>query len=246
MKIGIVTQARMTSTRLPGKVMLTVGGKSILSHHIERLNRAGYPTFVATTTNEADDVIVVESEAAGASSVHRGSEHDVLSRFHDVSVAEQLDVVVRVTSDCPLIDGELIRRGVDAFLHAGDNYAFVSNTLDRTFPRGLDFEVFSAIALSDAAEHATLASEREHVTPFLYAGHPRVSLHSVTTHPDSSRFRITLDTRADFDVIRALIEDHGAATASAQQIIQILEANPGLVALNADVIQKSLPGNPGV
>jgi spore coat polysaccharide biosynthesis protein SpsF len=239
-KIGIITQARMTSTRLPGKVLLSAGGRTMLEHHIDRLGAAGVPVIIATTVNETDDVIVEEAERLGAR-VFRGSEADVLSRFAGAAESLHLDAVVRVTSDCPLIDGDVIRRGIDAFLALDDPDAYVSNTLERTFPRGFDFEVFSTKALREANANATSASDREHVTPYINqnrSGHSTIS--SVRRGADASRYRVTLDTQEDFALIRTLIEDHDAAKLPADGIVSVLDQHPELVALNANIEQKKL------
>ena len=239
-RVGIITQARMTSTRLPGKVLLPAGGKPMLAHHLERLAAVGAPLIVATTTNSADDPLVEIADSLGAA-VFRGSEHDVLSRYVGAAAAENLDVVVRVTSDCPLIDPALIRRGIDRYLALDDPFAHVSNVLQRSYPRGFDFEVFSAEALRDADAHATADPDREHVTPYLYANRSgRTRLEPIVRSEDASRYRVTLDTPEDLDLLTALIEQHDAAHADAEGIIAILDRHPGLVAINAHVEQKKL------
>ncbi|MFE6734210.1 cytidylyltransferase domain-containing protein [Microbacterium sp. NPDC057650] len=238
-RVGVITQARMTSTRLPGKVLLRAGGRTMLEHQLRRLGVVGVPIIVATTVNRSDDAIVEAAEELGAP-VFRGSEDDVLSRFDGAAEAFGLDAVVRVTSDCPLIDGEVVRRGIDDFLERDDD-AYVSNTLERTFPRGFDFEVFSAAALHDAAAHATDPADREHVTPYLNKNRSgRVSLFTITQEVDASRYRVTLDTAEDFSLIRALIEDHGASDLSAAEIVSVLDSHPELVELNASVEQKKV------
>lgn len=238
-RVGVITQARMTSTRLPGKVLLEAGGASVLSHHIHRLAWAGYPVFVATTSNAADDAIVSAAKESGADGVSRGSEQDVLSRFADAAAAFDLDVVVRVTSDCPLIDGGIVRRGVEEYIELGDPRAFVSNTLDRTFPRGFDFEIFGAELLREANRLADSPAEREHVTPYMYvAGRSETNLHSIQRATDASRFRLTLDTPDDWAVISRLISDYSAHLLSGDRIIDLLEEHSDIARLNADVPQK--------
>lgn len=237
--VGIVTQARATSTRLPGKVLLEVAGKSLLEHHLDRLRASGLSLYVATTTNATDDPIVAIAEKVGAS-VHRGSETDVLSRFHGCAVVHDLDVVVRVTSDCPLVDGALIAAAVEDFVAASDPRLYLSNTLERTFPRGLDFEVFSASALAEAATHATGAA-REHVTPYFYADPAnRMTVRNIAWPVDRSRYRVTVDTADDFEVVRRLMEEHGAAQMSCAQLIELLDDHPEIAGLNQHVPQKRL------
>ncbi len=238
MKIGIITQARTTSTRLPGKVLLDAAGRTMLDHHLDRLAQTGLPVIVATTTNTTDDPIVTLAENRGIPA-HRGSEDDVLARFAGAIRDTGLETVVRVTSDCPLIDGALIERGIRRYFEIDDPHAFVSNTIDRTYPRGLDFEVFSAVALLDAADAATAPFEREHVTPRLYrSGH--ATLHAIRRAQDASHHRITLDTEDDLRLLRTLIEDHHATTLDAESIITLLEHHPELTAINAHIEQKKL------
>lgn len=239
--VGVITQARMTSTRLPGKVLMTAGGRSMLAHQVTRLQRAGLPVYVATTTNAADDPIVAAAADLGVP-VHRGSEDDVLGRYVGAVQEFGLESVVRVTSDCPLIDGAVVARGVAVFEAAGDPRLYVSNTQPRSFPRGFELEVFSAEALLEADRDAHSPAEREHVTPYLYSG--RFPMRSVQRAGDASRFRVTLDTPEDLIVITRLIEEHGAADLDAEAIISVLEAHPDLVAINAHVQQKKLSDSP--
>lgn len=230
----------MTSTRLPGKVLLTAGGKSMLAHHLDRLTRSGFPVIVATTTNDSDDAIIDEAIAHGAQ-VYRGSENDVLSRFAEAASDAALDVVVRVTSDCPLIDPELIVRGVDQYLALNDMGAHVSNVLERTYPRGFDFEVFSTTALREAHERATDPADREHVTPYLYRNRSgRATIHAIRRESDASEFRVTLDTEDDFALLSRLIDEHDAAALDAEGIIRTLIEHPELAGLNQHIEQKKL------
>lgn len=240
MKLGVITQARMTSTRLPGKVLMTAGGRTMLAHHVMRLQRAGLPVYVATTTNATDDPIVAAATELGVP-VHRGSEDDVLARFAGTIAEFDLDTVVRVTSDCPLIDGALVAKGVREFVDASDPNLYVSNTLERSYPRGFDFEVFSAAALLEAARLADQPAEREHVTPYLYANRSgRMAIRSMRRAGDASSYRITLDTADDFHLLRKLIEIHHAADLDAEGIIAVLESRPRLANINAHVEQKKL------
>ncbi len=239
-RVGIITQARTTSTRLPGKVLITVAGKTLLEHHLDRLEASGLPVLVATTVNDTDDRIV-ELATSRAIPAYRGSEEDVLARFHECASVNELEAVVRVTSDCPLIDGQIIAAAVAEFEKADDPWLYLSNTLERSFPRGFDFEVFSFEALTEAATQAVHPVQREHVTPYLYsneAGH--MHLRNIAWPEDRSDYRVTLDTPEDLDVIRSLIEDHAALTLDCAGIIDVLERNPDLAALNRHVEQKKL------
>lgn len=239
-RVGVITQARMTSTRLPGKVLMQAGGTSMLGHHVRRLQVAGFDVCVATTANMSDDPIAVEGEHLGCS-IFRGSEDDVLGRFVEAARYHDFDVVVRVTSDCPLIDGEIVRTGVETFLQAGDPELFVSNTLDRTFPRGMDFEVFAASELLRADRNAVAAEDREHVTPSIYRrARTAAKVRQITRGGDASRLRLTLDTVEDLTLMRRLFDEHSAASLDAEQLIALLAQHPELVAINAGVEQKKL------
>lgn len=240
MKPAIVSQARMTSTRLPGKVLKTIAGKPLLTHHLERLQASELDVYVATTLNESDDPIVELAHAMGLR-VTRGSETDVLSRYALCAREFGLDGIVRVTSDCPLIDGDVIREAVDVWVSAQDECLYMSNTLERTYPRGFDFEIFSASALLDADRHATAVAQREHVTPFLHQNvSGRMRLRNRALAIDRSEYRITVDTPEDFEVIRCLIEDHAAHHLSCMKIIEVLDHHPEIAELNAHVTQKPL------
>ena len=240
MKVGVITQARTTSTRLPGKILLEAAGRSFLDHHLDRLEAAGLEVYVATTVNATDDAVVALAEGRGLP-VHRGSEDDVLARFTGCIEAYGLDTVVRVTSDCPLIDGNLVAEAIAVFEAAHDPWLYVSNGLERTWPRGFDLEVFSGEALLDAGRSATDQPEREHVTPYLYAnGSGRMTLRNLARERDASSYRVTLDTADDLAVITALIEQYDAAALDAEGIIAVLDAHPELVALNAHIEQKKL------
>lgn len=239
-RVGIITQARTTSSRLPGKILLNVGGKSILQHHLDRLKWARLPVYVATTLNDADGAVVSQAAALGVPT-YRGSEQDVLSRFAGAAEEFGLDVVVRVTSDCPLIDGALVRSGVDAFMERDEIDLYLSNTLERTYPRGFDFEVFSADLLREANLVATRGAEREHVTPYMYWGpRTRAKVVQFTRAGDSSAFRLTLDTAADLAVLTSLIEQHGADSLKVEEIIALLRGEPALAAINSHIPQKVL------
>ena len=238
-RVGVITQARTTSTRLPRKVLLPLGDQSVLDHHLDRLATSGYPVIVATTTNGSDDEVAALAEHRGVG-CFRGSETDVLSRFHGAAADNALDVVVRVTSDCPLVDGKVVAQAVEAFLDADDPGLFLSNTLQRTYPRGFDVEVFSAAALAAADNRAAATFEREHVTPYLYRGPERLRTAALTRAEDRSHYRVTLDTSDDLLLLRTMVEQYEAHRLACDEIVKILDGHPELLALNARVEQKQL------
>jgi len=242
MKIGIITQARATSTRLPAKVLLTAGGHTFLQYHLDRLAATGLPVIVATTTNP-DDEPIVELAGEYGFPVFRGSELDVLSRFAGAIREHQLDAVVRVTSDCPLIDPEVVALGVDRYRAENDENLYVSNCLERTYPRGMDYEIFSAARLLQADAEATLQPDREHVTSYLHqnrTGDMRLLNLPWDGPVDGSKYRLTLDTQDDRNLLTTLIEDFGADQLDCADLVAIMEKHPELHALNEHIEQKKL------
>ena len=240
--VGIISQVRMGSTRLPGKVLLPIAGRPLLDCHVARLAQSGLPLHLATTTEPADDALAAHAETHGLP-CHRGSETDLLGRHHETAVKFGLDVVVRVTSDCPLVDGQLIAAAVAGYLADADPLQFRSNSLTRSFPRGLDFEIFSARMLAEAHERATSPFEREHVTPCFKVGPAAARFRNVDevwSGGDFSRFRVTVDTLADCEVLRRLVEEHQADQLALPALLAMLAAHPEMMALNAGVEQKNL------
>jgi spore coat polysaccharide biosynthesis protein SpsF len=239
MNIGIITQARTTSTRLPAKVLLqTADGTSVLAHHLQRLQHASLPIVVATTTNATDDILAAAATQNNAYCV-RGSEDNVLSRYYAAAKQYGFDVIIRVTSDCPLIDANLILQGLHTYLLNYHVHLYYSNTLERSYARGFDFEIMSFFLLEDAYNNATLPTDLEHVTPYIHQNRSReVEVMQHTTTPNYSHQRITLDTPEDWQLIKILIEKYAAHTLNYTQISQILQQNPELLAINAHIEQK--------
>lgn len=240
MKITATIQARMGSTRLPGKVLMTVGTEPVLARVVHRLRRAALidGIIVATSDRPADDAIVRECNRLQVA-CFRGSENDVLDRYWQAAQWCGAEAIVRITSDCPLIDAELVDETIQAFLsHSAD---YTSNTLERTYPRGLDAEVFTIATLERTWRAAREAYEREHVTPYIYE-HPELfRLVSVRGQHDHSKRRWTLDTAADLQLIRAIYarfenrDDFGW-----REVLTLMEQQPGLVELNSHILQKAV------
>lgn len=239
-KVGIISQARMTSTRLPGKILKKANETPLLQFHLNRLKDSGFPVIIATTTNQTDDPVV---EFCNQNQVpfYRGDEDNVLERFYGAATEHNLDIVVRVTSDCPLIDGNIIRKAVQEFIQADDQMLYMSNGLSKTFPRGFDFEIFGYNLLQEAYEKADEQFEKEHVTPYLYTGkNPAIKTKGFAYLKDYSAYRITVDTEDDFKLVQKLIEEYQADKKGIDQIIEILNENPDLVKINAHIEQKKL------
>lgn len=235
MKTVAIIQARMSSTRLPGKVFADVCGQPLLHHVVCRARRARTPdqVVVATSDRPADDVVARFCEMS-AVPCFRGSEEDVLDRYCHAARHFKAEAVVRVTADCPLLDPDVIDRVVQAFL-AGDQ-DYVSNTLDRTYPDGLDVEVFSFAALARAWREARLPSEREHVTPYIWK-HPELfRLGNVKQDEDLSDLRWTVDEPRDLEFVRAVYRWLGPRSDfGMQEVLALLREHPELGRINAGI-----------
>ena len=172
---------------------------------------------------------------------HRGSEEDVLSRFHETAKKYNFDIIVRVTSDCPLIDQHLIRNAIEKYLQLNNPNLYVSNVIDRTYARGFDFEIFSFHLLDDAFHNATIASDLEHVTPYIWNNRSgKVEFYHVKQNVDHTGLRITVDTDDDFELIKRLILDYTAEKLSYTEIESILMDHPELVKINRHIEQKKI------
>ena len=243
MNTALIVQARMTSTRLPGKVLLPIAGRPMLSYQIERLRRVRRADriVVATTTNASDDPIAAFC-AAEKIDCTRGSEHDVLSRYFEAATRFAAETVVRITSDCPLIDPSLIDLAIATYTEANGRYDYVSNMIEPTWPYGMAVEVFSARALAEAQAEAVDAAEREHVTPFIYWRPGRYQLKSLTMQPDLSAQRWTVDTPEDFELIRRILETlyPREPAFGMADVLSLLDKHPDWAEINRGVIQKSV------
>ncbi|HQF94885.1 MAG TPA: glycosyltransferase family protein [Microthrixaceae bacterium] len=203
MSVVCVVQARMGSTRLPGKVLMDLGGQPMLAFMLERLaSLDGVRLLVATSTGIGDDPIEACARSVGVPVV-RGDEADVLGRFRTALDRYPADHVVRLTADCPLIDRNLVEAVVERHLASGADYT--SNTLIRTDPDGLDVEAMTARALRIADREATDPTEREHVTPYLYRRPGRFALAAVLGSARLGHLRWTVDTADDLDRVRTMV-----------------------------------------
>jgi spore coat polysaccharide biosynthesis protein SpsF len=232
---AIVVQARMGSTRLPGKVLKDIAGRPMLSYQMERLRRVkrAERIVVATTDQPADDAVERFCQKEKIACV-RGSEHDVLARYHLAIERFPADVVVRITADCPLIDPAIVDEAIAAY-----EPDYVSNMLEITYPYGMAVEVFSAQALREAHREAKDPAEREHVTPFIWRRPQRYRLKSLTMAPTLSHHRWTVDTPEDFELVSRLLKTLKPHF-TLQDVLAVLDEHPDWCAINAHVEQKAL------
>lgn len=234
-----IIQARMSSTRLPGKVLLDLAGEPMLARVVERTRRARSieRVIVATTVEPEDEPIVTLGRSRGWA-VSRGSRDDVLDRYYQAAVTNGADPIVRITSDCPLIDPGVIDRVVGQ-LTDGVDYASNINPR-RTFPRGLDVEVFTLAALSTAWRDATDSSSREHVTPFLYRHPERFHVALLESdRPAAADHRWSVDTPEDYELMQRIYGHFGNDEFDWLDVLELLERHPDWVELNRHIAQKT-------
>lgn len=200
-----ILQARSSSTRLPGKVMLDLCGQPMLARQIERVRRSSLidRLVVATSDAQDDDRLEQLCRAIGVD-CYRGSLNDVLDRFYQATTLYKAETIVRLTGDCPLIDPMVIDRVVQQYLDSNSDY--VSNVIKPTYPDGLDVEVFSRAALKQAWESAHKKSEREHVTPYILNNPDQFNLANCAHTEDFSSLRWTVDEPEDFEFVKAVYE----------------------------------------
>jgi spore coat polysaccharide biosynthesis protein SpsF len=251
--VAAVIQARMTSTRLPGKVLMPAAGRPMLAHQIARVRRAATvdTVCIATTTNADDDPVAALAQAEGVA-VFRGSEHDVLGRFVQAADSVDASIAVRLTGDCPLTDPALIDAVVGVFRDSDPPVDYATNSFPRTWPIGLDVEVASMAALRLADAEASDSYDREHVMPFLYRQPERFRIARHPSAEDLSGHRWTLDERSDYAllvrILEALVPENPAF--GWRDVIALLDAHPEWRTLNAGVGQKQrryedrIPGGP--
>lgn len=242
MKVVIINQARMTSTRLPGKILKEVLGKPLLEYQIERLRRVKLADelVIATTTNETDQPIIDLCHRLGIA-YYRGAEDDVLSRYYEAAQKFGAEVVVRVTSDCPLIDPAVIDKVIKFLLNYRGQYDYVSNILERTYPRGMDTEVFFIKALETAYYSAANPADREHVTLYIYSHAQEFRIANVPYIRNEQRYRWTVDTPEDFQLVRLMIESLYSQNQAftLEDCLQLMQEQPGLHKVNKHIEQKT-------
>jgi len=242
-RVIAIVQARMKSTRLPGKVLESIQGEPMLTWVVDRamLAKTLAEVIVATTTDESDDAIVKHCHVRNFS-VIRGDPEDVLDRYWKTAEAFNAEIIVRLTADCPLIDPELIDETVNALVQAEKPVDFAATRLpwQRTYPIGLDVEVCTREALRTAWKEAEEIHQREHVMPFIYENPERFNIVLLNAEKDYGNLRWTVDTKEDLDFVRELatrLPDHNSFRW--RDILSLVTGDPKLKAINMGVAHKS-------
>ena len=229
--IGCIIQARMGSSRLPGKVLMkSDNGIPLLYHVINQLRHCSKVKnlVIATTTNQEDDEIEKFADNNSVN-VFRGSEKDVLDRYFQCAKKYSFSTIVRITSDCPLIDPQIVDKVIERFFSG--NYDYATNTLIRTFPIGTDAEVFSFSALETAWKNAQLPSEREHVTSHL-RNKGNFKTINVENDTNISNLRLTVDRIEDFELIKEILNNISINPIHLEDILELFSRKPELIEIN--------------
>ncbi len=243
--VTAIIQARMGSSRLPGKTLEKIGDWTLIELVLKRVSKSTLvDNIILATSNHEQDDILAEKVKELNFPVFRGSEDDVLSRFYEASRKFQTDVVVRITGDCPLISPTLIDESIRNFFHDDVDYFSLSIGEDKSlaYPRGYDVEIAKFESLSFAANNAIKQYEREHVMPYLYTNPGQFSTSTLEPDKELSRpnYRLCVDTKEDLQLIRELYKNFGdqLIDVNYKEIIYFLDKNPELVNINRSVRQK--------
>jgi len=243
MNIIAIIQARTGSTRLPNKIFLDLEGKTVLEHVVDRLRKAIHiNNIVIATTHSINDDVIESFCLERNIDCYRGSEDDVLSRYYEAAMKYEADIIIRVTSDCPLIDPDLVDMTIATLIeNKCDLAANVGiDPKNRTYPRGLDVEVFTKEKLAEAYQKGIQKYEREHVTPYIYNNTNKIVY--VRNVIDYSRYRWTLDTVEDYELIKIIFKNvytvHKYFTWN--EVLDFMQSNPELSIINAQIEQKKI------
>ncbi len=238
MKIVAIVQARINSTRLPGKVMFHVSGKPLLEFLIERIKKSKKlnDLIIATGTNSDDDEIETLCKDLNVK-CFRGSDNDVLLRYNDAAKFVSADVIVRLTGDNVVIDPNLIDNAITFFLNHDYDYVSTCCPLPRTYPEGYTVEIFSKDTLQKLNDTALKPSDREHVTFSLWMEPNKYNVFRLDLETDLSHYRLTMDYPSDFKVIRSLFEElyPKKPDFTLEDVISWLDKNPQIASKNSEI-----------
>jgi spore coat polysaccharide biosynthesis protein SpsF len=242
-KIVCIIQARMASSRLPGKVLEDLGHLPVMGWMILRAQRAKLidEVVIATTTDPSDDPVAEYCQAQGVAFT-RGSMPDVLDRYYQAAKQHQADIIVRLTADCPFIDPAMLDDNITTFLEADPPLDFAANRLplDRTVPIGLDTEICTFQALKTAWKETTDKHHREHVMPYFYENPERFNILHILHEPDYGHLRWTVDTPEDLELLRRIVTYFpDRDDISWLDVLEIVQQHPELSEINADIQHKT-------
>lgn len=235
-----VIQARMSSTRLPGKVLMPLGEKPVLSWVVDAARQANFVSdvVVATSSDESDDLIEEHCVHTNIDVV-RGPLDDVLARYLAVADVYGAEALMRLTADCPLLDPRVLDAVVTVFEHPGNGLSYASNTIERTLPRGLDCEVVNVASLREISIDAS-AEEKEHVTLGVLRRPEQFRQRNVAFEPDSSDLRVTIDTHEDLLAVSRIVDALGARATERSELVGYLRSHPETVQINQGVHQREV------
>ncbi|MCF7917298.1 MAG: glycosyltransferase family protein [Candidatus Omnitrophica bacterium] len=241
-RIAII-QARMGSTRLPGKILKDIKGRSMLWHVVDRVDYSNLidKIVIATTEDKEDDKIENFCKTNNVY-FYRGNQEDVLDRYYQTAKNYQADLIIRITSDCPLIDPCIIDKAITHYLDNEEKADYVSNTLERTYPRGMDVEVFPFRALEIAWQKAKEEYQREHVTPYIYENPDTFNLSCIKNENDLSYLRLTVDEEKDLELVREIYKKlyQKYNIFYLKDILGLFKKYPELELINKEVKQKNI------
>lgn len=241
MKVVAIIQARMGSTRLPGKILKDVAGQPMLARVVERTRRAQtLDEVVIATTQLADDDILERLCSERAWPCFRGSERDVLDRYYRAAVEFKADLIVRITSDCPLIDPHLIDEHVNRLISRWAEVDFVTNMFQQTYPLGLAVEAMPADVLARMKRMSQTDIRKEHVTTLAYEEPGWLQIDHILHTVDLSHLRWTVDTQEDLELVRLIFQHFGHDRFSWGQVLPLLEEHPEWCEINRNIPQKRL------
>src|SRR5689334_21618443 len=236
-RVVATIEARMTSSRLPGKVLLPANGKPLLELMVERLRRCKHldEIVIATTEDPSSDPLQQLAERLGIG-CFRGSEDDVLARVLGAAQAYDADVIVELTGDCPLIDPAVVDQVIERYQEGGSDYT--ANLLEKSYPLGFAVQVFPTKVLAEVATLTDDPADREHVSLYIYEHPERYRLKSVVSdHPESAELRLTVDTPEDYDLVKTVFEELPEGF-TLDDILDLFARRPELKDINQHIEQK--------
>tara|TARA_B100000586_G_scaffold159523_1_gene116137 strand:+ start:614 stop:1381 length:768 start_codon:yes stop_codon:yes gene_type:complete len=231
-KITCIIQARTNSSRLPHKVLLKISNLPTIVHIIDRIKKSNYiEQIILATSSNSDDQILLDIANDNQIIGFKGNEFDVLDRYYNAAKENDANQIIRITGDCPLVDPVLIDKMIKFFLE--NDFDYVSNNIERTFPDGLDIEIFTFTALEKAFSGATWLSEREHVTPYIIKNPKIFKIFSYTNDENLSHFRWCLDEESDYKMLQKIFQEFEPNNLfSTKDILELLEKKPDISKIN--------------